>query len=285
MTPLAIALVLGSALVHASWNLLAKRAATGVGFLWLMALVTVAIYGPLALAFFAFTETVFTRAHFGLAVGSAVLHVGYFGFLQRGYGVGDLSVVYPLARGSGPVLATVLAITLLGERPNLTALAGAALVVLGVIVLSGGWTRFDRAHKAAIGYGLLTGLFIGGYTVWDGFAVGHAGASPLPYLAVAEVCRALLLTPAALRQRADVAATWIRHRREVIGVALLSPFAYLLVLWALQFAPVSLVAPMREISILFGTLLGARFLAERATRRRAIAALAMVIGVALLTIS
>jgi drug/metabolite transporter (DMT)-like permease len=284
MSGLAIALVLGSALLHASWNLLAKRAATGVGFLWLMAVLTVIVYGPLALALFVFTETRFSAVHFGLAVGSAALHVGYFGFLQRGYGVGDLSVVYPLARGSGPALATVLAIVLLGERPGPTALAGAALVVLGVIAISGGGARLDRAHRAAIGFGLLTGLFIGGYTVWDGFAVGHAGAPPLPYLAVSECFRALLLTPAALRNRSAVGITWHRYRREVIGVAVLSPFAYLLVLSALRFAPVSLVAPMREISILFGTLLGARFLAERGTRRRAVAALAMVAGVVLLTL-
>ncbi len=284
MSALAIALVLTSALVHASWNLLAKRAAGGVGFLWLVATVTVALYAPITVAFVVIAQPAFTVAHLGLAVGSAFIHVGYFGFLQRGYGVGDLSVVYPMARGSGPALATVLAIVLLGERPGMVALAGGALVVLGVIVLSGGSDRFDATRKAAIGYGLLTGLFIGGYTVWDGYAVGHAGASPLPFLAVAEAGRALLLTPAALRQRATVRATWMRHRTEVIGVALLSPFAYLLVLSALQFAPVSLVAPMREISILFATLLGARFLAERGTRRRSIAALAMVIGVALLAL-
>lgn len=285
MSGLAFGLVLASAFLHATWNLLAKRAAGGVGFLWLFSLVTVLVYLPVAVGYLWIARPSLTSAHVAMALGSGVIHMGYFGFLQRGYRAGDLSLVYPLARGSGPALATGLAIVLLGERPGAQALAGTALVVVSVFVLSGGGRLGDRRHRTALGYGLLTGGFIAGYTVWDGYAVGTLGAVPLLYTVVADACRTLLLTPLALRRWDEVRVTWQRYRREALGVGVLSPFAYLLVLSALQYAPISLVAPTREVSILIAAVLGSRLLAEGRTLQRSVAALAMVVGVALLALS
>lgn len=282
MSALALTLVLVSAVLHATWNLLAKRAAGGVGFVWLFSVATIVFYGPPAVTFVLLSAPTFGPVHLGAAAVSAVLHVGYFAFLQRAYRTGDLSLVYPLARGSGPALATLLAVVLLAERPGAQALAGTALVVVGVFVLTGGRGLADRAGRVAAGYGLLTGLFIGAYTVWDGFAVAHLGAAPLLYLVLAELGRALLLTPAAVVRRREVAETWRRWRREALAVAALSPLAYLLVLTAMQHAPISLVAPTREISILITAVLGSRLLAEGEGGRRALAAVAMVAGVALL---
>ena len=284
MTALATVLVLASAVLHATWNLLAKRAAGGLEFLWLLSLVTVAAYVPAALIYLLATRPVLTPTHVALALASAALHVVYFPALQRGYRIGDLSLVYPLARGSGPLLATLLAIALLGERPGPLALAGTALVVGSVFVLSGG-AAVRPGQRAAIAYGLATGLAIAAYTVLDGFAVGHVGATPLLYLLMADTGRALLLTPAAATRWATVRSTWRDHRREVIGVGLLSPLAYLLVLSALQIAPVSVVAPMREVSILFAAVLGARALAEGDSLRRTLGAVGMVAGIALLTLA
>lgn len=284
MTALATALVLASALMHATWNLLAKRAAGGLEFLWLLSLVTVVAYAPAVVVYLAVTRPEITPTHAALAFASAILHVAYFTALQRGYRIGDLSLVYPLARGSGPVLATLLAVVALGERPGPLALVGTALVVASVFVLSGGG-RARSGHGAAIAYGLLTGLAIAAYTVLDAFAVGHAGAAPLLYLLLADTGRVALLTPAALARWRTVRATWRAHRKEVVGVGLLSPLAYLLVLSALQLAPVSVVAPMREVSILFASVLGARALAEGDTWRRGLGALGMVVGIALLVLA
>lgn len=226
-----------------------------------------------------------TPAHVAFALGSSVIHVAYFVSLQRGYRVGDLSLVYPLARGSGPALAGVLAVVVLGERPGLQAAAGTALVVVSVFVLSGGRGLWQPERRLAVGYGLLTGLFIGCYTVWDGYAVGVLGAAPLLFSYVGEAGRVALLSPMLVRGRPEIAAAWRDHRWEAIGVAVLSPLAYLMVLTALRFTPVSLVAPTREISILIGTLLGTRLLAEGEGRRRLVGAAGMVIGVALLATS
>lgn len=284
MTTLAFALVLGSAVMHASWNLLAKRVAGGAEFVWLLSLVTLAVLGPVVAVYAWLERPAFTLAHAGLALVSGAIHIGYFVTLQRGYRVGDLSLVYPLARGSGPALATVLAVLLLGERPGPQALLGTLLVVGSVFVLTGG-----RGHggdrRPAVLYGLVTGGFISLYTVWDGYAVGHAGAVPLVYMVVSEGWRALLMLPVALRGRAEVARVWRAHRGATVAVALLSSCAYLLVLTAMGFTPVSLVAPTREVSILLGTLMGARLLAEGHGRRRALGALGMVAGVALLALA
>lgn len=283
MTPFALALVGGSAVLHATWNLLAKRARGGAEFVWLFATLTTVVYAPAVLAYVLVTRPVFTLQHAGLALGSAVLHVAYFVSLQRGYRLADLSLVYPTARGSGPALATLLAVLLLGERPGPQALAGTALVVLSVFVLAGG--RGGAGARAGLRYGLITGLFIGSYTVFDGFAVGHVGAAPLLFTYAGEVGRSLLLLPLVARRRPQLRAAWRDSRREALGIALLSPLAYVMVLVAMTFTPVSLVAPTREVSILLGTLLGARLLAEGDVRRRMLGAAGMVLGVTLLALA
>ncbi|MFA5550597.1 MAG: DMT family transporter [Trueperaceae bacterium] len=287
MTGLALALVFGSAFVHAAWNLLAKRAAGGVEFVWLVALLVSLCYAPVLGVYLWFERPEFTLQHALLAVGSAVIHVFYFVSLQRGYRAGDLSLVYPLARGSGPALATLLAVLFLGERPGLQALLGTLLVVLSVFVLagSGGKRQGGAASRRAVLYGLATGVFISLYTTWDGYAVAHAGASPLVFMLAGEAVRAAVLAPIALRNRPEVARIWREARGATFGVALLSPLAYLLVLTAMQFTPVSLVAPTREISILIGTILGARLLSEGHWRRRLLGAAGMVAGVTLLALA
>lgn len=285
MTGLALALVFGSAFMHATWNLLAKRVAGGVEFVWLIALAAAAAYAPVILVYVLVEKPVFTLTHTLLAVGSGVIHVAYFISLQRGYRAGDLSLVYPLARGTGPALATALAILVLGERPGAQALLGTLLVVSSVFILTGGRASGGRNPRLAVLYGLATGGFISLYTTWDGYAVAHAGASPLLFMMAGEFARALVLAPVALRNRPEVSRIWRDHRWATIGVAVLSPLAYLMVLTAMQFTPVSLVAPTREISILVGTIMGARLLAEGQWRRRLLGALGMVAGVALLALA
>ena len=291
MTVVALALVLTSAFLHASWNLFAKRVQGGAAFTWLFALVTAVLYAPFGVFLLLRAKTPLTLLDFVFIAGSALIHVGYFLCLQRGYRAGDLSLVYPLARGTGPLLATVGAVLLLQERPSLLALLGTALIVSSVVVLAGGAKLLRgslfragaaSAEVLAVRYGLITGVFIAVYTLWDGFAVSRLLIAPLLFMWLSEVIRTALLTPAALTHWSDVRMHWSEHRKEVFGVAILSPLAYLLVLTALTFTPVSYVAPVREVSILIGTLLGTRLLAEGQGAGRLLAALGMVAGVVLL---
>lgn len=283
MTALSLALVLGAAFLHATWNLFAKRAGdTGAVFVWLCAVLMAALYAPIAIAVWVITDPQIGWPHLGFMLGSGLLHLVYFTVLQHGYRVGDLSLVYPLARGTGPMLSTVAAIAFLGERPTPLALTGAAAVCLGVLVLgtTGRRTQVDKPAAPAVAFGLITGGLIATYTLWDKHAVGTLAVPPLLLDVAANLVRATLLTPHALRRWESVRRVWSSYRREVFVVSLLAPLAYILVLTALAVSPVSYVAPAREVSILIGTLFGVRLLKEGHLGVRLVGALAIVGGLA-----
>ncbi|HUY99665.1 MAG TPA: DMT family transporter [Thermomicrobiaceae bacterium] len=283
MSPLALALILVAAVIHASWNLLVKRVDGGPAFVWLFGTVSAVIYAPLAVAAFLLARPHLGATQWAFMLGSGTLQIVYFLLLQRGYRVGDLSVVYPLARGTGPLLATVGAIALLGERPGPVALFGAALIIGGVFALTGGPRLFrdPSAHRGAI-FGVLVGVVIATYTLWDAHAVSALAIPPLVLNWAQEICLALALAPLAAGQRDAVRHLWARHRGSTLAVGALSPLAYILVLTALRFTPVSYVAPAREISILIGTFMGARLLSEGELKRRLPAAGVMVVGILVL---
>ncbi len=280
MTTVAVALVLGSAFIHATWNLLAKRVEGGTAFLWPVYVVSAVLYAPLALAVVLVARPVIGAAQLLFIAGTVVLHLGYFAFLTAGYRAGDLSLVYPVSRATGPLLSTAGAIALFAERPTPLALAGGLLIVVGAVVLTGDPRALHAAGASrALAYALLTGGTIALYTLWDKQAVSTLAIPPLLYDWARNVGLAVVVAPAALRQRAAVARHLRTDRREVLGVAILSPLAYILVLTALSVSPVSYVAPLRESGILVGALLGTRLLAEEGGRRRVAAAAAMALGI------
>lgn len=278
-------LVLLSALAHAGWNFIAKRASGGPVFNWLFDVLSVAVWAPLGVL-----QVVLQPPHLGgvevlFIVGSALLHLAYFLLLGQGYRLGDLSLVYPLARGAGPMLSTAAAVLILGERPTPLALVGAALIGLGVFVLVGDprQLRTPRA-RASISFALLTGIVIAGYTLWDKQAVSAVGIPPVLYFYLFTLTRAALLTPYALARLPIVKEEWRTHKKHALGIAALSPVAYILVLYALAVSPVSYVAPVREIGILVGAIMGSRWLAEGNARQRLAGACAMVAGVVALAL-
>lgn len=280
MTAFALGLVLASAFAHATWNLFAKRASGSAPFLWLAFSLSIPLYAPIAIAVLIITGARIGPLELLWMFVNAALNVAYGIFLLRGYRAGDLSVVYPLARGTGPVLALVGAIVLFGERPTPLALGGALSVVAGVLVLTGDPRKLRaRGAGVAVGYALLTGVTIASYTLWDKRGVSGLLIPPIVYEWGANVFRALILTPLALPRWPEVRREWATNRTAALAVAALSPLAYMLVLTALSISPVSYVAPAREIGILIGVLIGARALAEADIGRRSIAAILMVGGV------
>ncbi|HEX9157561.1 MAG TPA: DMT family transporter [Syntrophales bacterium] len=283
MNGFALALILVAAFIHASWNFLAKRVGGGAVFVWLFAALSAAVYLPIALGVY-----LWQRPHIGgiealFLLGSAVLHLFYFLLLQRGYAHGDLSVVYPVARGSGPMLSTAAAIGILGEQPTLLAMAGAALIVAGVFIISGGFEALTRGHAGrSVAYGLATGALIACYTLWDKVSVSTLLLPPIIVDYCSNLGRTVLLTPHALKRREEVRALWSRSKREILWVALLTPLSYILVLTAMAFTPVSYVAPAREVSVLIAVAMGTGLLSEGQAGRRMLAAGLIVIGVVLL---
>ena len=284
MTVTALALVLAAAVVHALWNLIAKGAGGGPFFVGMYTSLPAILYAPLVLAAASLGHWRIGPAGVVFIIGSALIHLGYFLALQHGYRLGDLSLVYPLARGTGPILSTLFAIACFGERPSWLAIAGAVLIAVGVFLL----TRPHVAPQVDVGqavrFGLLTGVLIAAYTVWDKYAISVIGVPPLVMIWGTGLVLGILFVPAACRKPGEVRREWRAHGRAAIVIGVLSPLAYLLILMALAISPVSYVAPAREVSILIGTVLGTHLLEEGEAGRRLAAAAVMVLGVAALAV-
>jgi drug/metabolite transporter (DMT)-like permease len=279
MTLFALILVLTAALLHAFWNLMAKRASGSLPFIWLLMVISVILYTPVALGFICINRPTFQPVQFVFIVGSSLLHLAYFVVLSRGYRTGDLSLVYPLARGTGPMLSTVGAVLLFGERPSLLAIGGIVCIGVGIFMFTGGMRIRKSAAGAAIAYALLTGATIAAYTLWDKYAVSTLLTAPLLYQWMGDVVQIPFLTLMMRGRWHEARREWQIHRLEALTVAIFSPLAYILVLIALTVTPVSYIAPLREVSILIGAVMGTLLLSEGNTRRRWSAASVVVVGV------
>jgi len=289
VTLLTLALVLISAALHATWNLWAKQlggTSRDTTLMWMLTALSAVSYAPAVLVWSAWHSTPLDTRAIGWMAASSVIHVGYFLLLLRGYRASDLSVVYPIARGTGPLLAAAGAIAWLGERPSALSVTGAVLIAAGILVLTVRPEFRRTPHlRAGVFYGLMVGLTIGLYTLWDGRAVSTLGFDPLVYYWGGEVCRVVIFTPFAVRDREGVRTLWRNHRARVLGIALLSPLSYILVLAAMSRSPIGHIAPVREVSILIGAWFGARMLGEGDRRRRLIAAAAFAAGVVALALA
>lgn len=263
----ALLLVLLAAVLHASWNIAAKRAGGDQRFAMMGALMVVVLWAPVA-AWFAQHELArWGRVEWGLVALSAAVHALYFNTLLRGYREADLTVVYPVARGSAPLASACGAVVLLGESLSVTGLVGVAAVCGGVFLVAGGpglWrTHHDTARRrAGLRWGALTGLLIAGYSVIDGYAVKVLLVGPVLLDYFGNLLRVPLLLPGVWRERAAFGAALRVQWPYALVVAILGPLGYVLVLLAMQRAPLSHVAPAREVSMLFGALMGGRLLGE-----------------------
>jgi drug/metabolite transporter (DMT)-like permease len=267
----ALALVLAAAVLHALWNIAAKHAGGDHRFVLSSALLMLVIWSPVA--YWAGRDAVplWRWAEWGIVLASAIVHVVYYTCLLRGYRLSDLTVVYPVARGTGPLLSSFGALLLLGETLGVVGVMGVAGVVLGVFLVAGGPALWAKAHdplqrvrvRAGLRYGALTGALIAGYTLIDGYAVKAMLLSPILVDYFGNALRVPFLLPQSLRDRPAFVAALRAQWRHALVVALLGPLAYVMVLYAMTLAPLSHVAPAREVSMLFAALIGGRLLGER----------------------
>ncbi|MBM0107336.1 EamA family transporter [Steroidobacter sp. S1-65] len=279
MHPLAIAAVLLAALTHATWNLAAKRAAGSRHFVWLYSLGSVVLYAPAVIWVLISERPQLETAHWVALLMTGVLHMGYSLTLQAGYRVSDLSLVYPLARGTGPLLSFFAATFLLNEPASALSVLGVLLIVGGILMVSGLTSEPHKAPRAGIALGILTGFFIAGYTINDGWAVKTLMLSPFLVDFTGNLLRLGVLAPMALRDRVNLIAEANKYRSPILIVAVLGPLGYILVLYAMKHAPIGHVAPMRELATLIGTYFGARLLREQVTPVRLTGAVLIVSGV------
>ncbi len=270
MSPLALSLVLIAALLHASWNIIAKKAAGGSAFVLLTALFVAVVWSPVGIWFAWGVLPGWGWFEWGLLLASGLTHLVYFNVLLRGYRLSDLTVVYPVARGSGPLISAFGAVLLLDEHMGLIGVAGVLAVTGGVFLIAGGPGLWAKVHDPAqakrvrlgLGYGAATGVLIAGYTLIDGYAVKVALIAPILVDYFGNLLRIPFMLRGALRDRSACLLAWQQQWRHALAVAVISPMAYVMVLYAVRLAPLSHVAPAREVSMLFAAILGGRLLGE-----------------------
>jgi len=281
----ALLLVLTAALLHATWNIAAKKAGGDHRFAFIGAAMVGVLWAPVAIWFGWHELPRWGAAEWAIVALSALVHVLYFDTLLRGYRAADLTVVYPVARGTGPLITAVAAVLLLGERLSLAAALGVLAVCGGVFLIAGGPGIWRHAHdiarvRAGLRWGALTGLLIAGYSVIDGYAVKVLLVGPILLDYFGNLLRVPMLLPAVWRDRTGFRAVLQAQWRHALVVATLGPVAYVLVLYALKIAPLSHVAPAREVSMLLAALLGGRLLGEQDRGLRLAGAACITGGVA-----
>jgi drug/metabolite transporter (DMT)-like permease len=286
MTPATVAIVLVAAIAHATWNLASKyKKGDTVPFVAAYTSASAILCLPLAVAAALSGAQSITWPLTGAAVVSALLHLAYSLTLQAGYDRADLGIVYPTARGTGPLLTMTGAVLVLAERPSPLALAGAGAVLTGILVVTGNHFRTKSTHPfRGVTWGTATGTTIAAYTLWDAYAIGHLHLAPISYYTGTLLAQSLLLAPSIARRRKGLAHTLRVDRAPLLAVAILSPLAYVLVLTAMQTAPASLVAPLREASIVISSLLAWRLFHEDHLARRLTGAIIVLAGIAAMSL-
>ncbi|MGO4678513.1 EamA family transporter [Microbacterium sp. 2MCAF23] len=296
MSLLAFVLVFSAAVAHASWNVLAHGVSrAGYPFLWWGAVSSTLVWlGAVPL-----TGGIGTGDLGGFVRGvlvSSVLHVAYMVVLQHGYRVGNLSTVYATARGTGPFLSVIIAMVLFGERPAPIALVGVAVVIAGIVAIGfvdrAGSADFEnsgvrlarRRIDPGLLFGLLTGVAIAVYTIWDAFVVRSLALNPVTFMVGTTLVQIPFYTVAVRGRWAALAAFGRREWRRILAFGILSPLSYILVLHAIRIAPVALVAPLREVSVVLVSLFGAFVLREGRPGWRVGASAVVVAGIALLAV-
>jgi len=293
MSAFALALVITAALLHALWNLAVKQAGGDNRFGLQIALMIIVLWAPLAGWAAWGVLPGWGLREWGVVLASGLLHLVYFNTLMRGYRVADLTVVYPVARGSGPLLSSLVAVTVLGERLSSLGALGVLGVTGGVFLIAGGprvWQAVrntgqvsgaeqrQRVRRGLV-YGAATGVCIAGYTVVDGYGVKVMLISPILIDYFGNLLRTPFMLPHALRDWPATWALWRRLWKHALVVALISPLGYMLVLYAVRTAPISHVAPAREVSMLFAALIGGKLLGEGDVMLRIVGAGCIALGV------
>ncbi len=293
MSSSALFLVLAAALIHATWNYQLKKANAGRALWLLVYIITALVSIPALIAFDPDCFSRITPTGWLVICISAPVHTLYAVTLQTGYRKADYSIVYPTARGSGPMISVLAAIIILGNSPSLGGALGIVSILAGIVLLSlkGGGAQGAGKVRTGLIWGVLTGLCIAGYTFCDAWAVQQdTGLTPasfyFPSIALRVFCLApfVIFSGSGMAQIRDVFADPVKRKALAI-VTFGSPGAYILVLYAMTMAPLAYVAPTREVGMMVGVIFGAILLREKLSAVRLSGIAAMVMGVLLIALS
>ena len=291
MSALALLLVLTAALVHATWNYFLKKANATRPFWWLVYIITAIITVPALFLYDPDSLKNITPIGWLVIALSAPIHVIYGQVLQIGYKKSDYSIVYPTARGTGPLITVLSAVLILGDRPSFWGWIG-IILILGAIVLLAMPQKTDKNTqslriRSGIFWGALTGCFIAGYSFCDAWAVQQTtGLTPMSFYFPSIAVRALVFAPfiimhANWKEESKEILTTPRLQKALAVVTVGSPLAYILVLYAMTMAPLAYVAPSREVGMMIGVVLGGLLLKEKLSTTRLMGVIGMMLGVIL----
>ena len=290
MTSLALSLVLVASVAHSSWNFLLKRTGDKSVFVWGLLVAASVLLAPVGVVLA--WQNPIEPVGWWFVTATIVLHTLYFGLLGRSYTEGDLSLVYPIARGMGPMLVPVLAVVFLGETIAASAIAGIVVIVAGIYTVSW-WGSFrqlarhplDLFRNPGTRYAILTGLTIAAYTIVDKRGVDYV--QPFLYMYLMTLGSAVGLSPYVLvKRRLGGIRNELRANSVVISVAgSLTFLAYGLVLTAFSLSRVSYVAPAREVGIVTTVLIGVLVLREPFGAGRLLGSVMIVAGLLLIALS
>lgn len=280
MYVMAAGLVLVSGLIHAVWNLWTKQKGRPLVFLWACQVVGLVAFGPPAVIALAHGSRSFAGLLWLLV--AAVVHGLNVLAIARTYSVGDLALGYPLMRGLAPLLVPVGGVLFLHEALAGPGWLGIALVVTGIAVVAG-WLpnrpSTDDMRRPAVFWALTVGLAVTAYTLADKMALHYV--SPVALNGVTMAANVVALTYPALRA-GQVGKEWQAHWPYILLAGIASAGGFLLFLWALSLGPAAILAPMRAVGIVFGTVLGIVVLKERYGAQRVTGATMIMIGLVVL---
>ena len=278
MSGSALALVVCAAVLHATWNALAKRAENQFAFLWSSVSLATLLLLPIGLVRLSGEGA--PMAGLPFVASSVGIHALYFWALGRSYRHGDFSRVYPMARGLGVALVPLIALPVFGERLSWLGSLGIGLIVLGIVTLGRNPSQ-ARSAGGRIGAGtawaIVTGLTIAGYSLVD--KAGVARLHPIPYIALMGLGLSVVLSPVVVADRRALVHEWRRRWRTILIASAMNLTSYLLVLFAFRLSKVGYVVASRELSILFSAFIGSLWLGEGRLAPRLAGASVVLAGV------
>ncbi len=289
MSGIALGIVLVAAFLHAGWNFLAKKSQNKIVFIWWFLLIAIIGYFPMFVYFWSGIRI--SALGWIYIVVTGVLHAFYFWFMGRAYERGDLSLVYPLSRGSGPLFVPILAVILMQEQLFLPGIVGISLVIIGIYIIhlrsfsiQSVVEPFLAMRGSASIWALCTGGTIAAYSLVD--KVGVSIVYPPVYIYLMFVISLVLLTPYVLtKERLALKKEWKVNRIPILIDGFLVLFTYMSILFALRISKVSYVVAAREVSIVFSAIFGIKWLGEKHARQKLVGAILISMGVVLIGLS
>ena len=275
MSTLTFLLVILSALLHASWNFVAKKYAGNYSVIYLSFLFSSVVTGLMSVPYLA--EVQLTSELIVLLIATGIFHAVYGFVLTFTYKNGDISTLYPIVRGSGIAGAVLLSLIILREDISMVSGFGVATVISGIAILS-----YRRNQKATSSKGIFLALICGSlimsYTIFDKLLV--ADIHPIPVMAASQIISVIMFLPYVLKQRREELRTTLKTLlMPVIMISIIATSSYLIILYVMQIAPISRIVAVREASVVFGAMAGYIILKEHFSKLRLIGVVLVMLGI------